>query len=137
MEEHKNSKEETSKIQKELEKLKEEVEMKKIENDALKKQITKIDKDLANAKKDVKNSKYNDRFFQVERMKDGLMKNKKPMTLLFRLNHENKSENPKVEVEINRSRHGTYIKVILDILNIHLGYNEKKKDQIEIAFNVS
>ena len=133
MEEGKIGKEETSKMQKELEALKEELRNQTYINDLLKNQVQTTNKDLANAKKEVKDSKYNDRFFQVERMKDKLVKNKKPMTLLFRLNHK---EN-KVEVEINRSRHGTFIKVVLDILKIHLGYNEKKKDQIEISFNVS
>ena len=58
------------------------------------------------------------------------------MTLLFRLNRENKNES-KVEVVINRSRHGTYKIATLNILDIKFGINEKKKDLYEIAFNVS
>ena len=109
--------------------------MKKYENEAMKTQVTNLNKDLTKARKDAKNSKYSDRFFQVDRIKDGLMKNIKPMTLLFRLNPENKL--PKVQVLINRSRHKTFKDVTLDILDIKLSKSEKKNAQYEISFNVS
>ena len=105
------------------------------ENEAMKTQVTNLNKDLAKARKDAKNSKFSDRFFQVDRIKDGLMKNIKPMTLLFRLNPENKL--PKVQVLINRSRHKTFKDVTLDILDIKLSKSEKKNAQYEISFNVS
>ena len=121
-------------MQKELEKYKEDLEMKKFENEAMKSQVSKLDKDLNKMKKDYK---YNDRFFQVERLKDSLVKNKKPMTLLFKLNPENKKDSPKVIVVMNRSRHGHYKTDTVDILGIKLSVNSKKSDQYDIVFNVS
>ena len=133
LEESKKSQEQIPELKKEVEKYKEEFEMKKYENEAMKTQITAMDKDLSKARKEAKNIKFSDRFFQVDRLKDSLVKNKKPMTLLFRINKENK----KVEVVINRSRHGVFKVATLDILKIKLSINEKKKDQFEIIFNVS
>ena len=130
LEESKKSQDQIPELKKEVEKYKEEFEMKKYENEAMKTQITAMDKDLSKARKE---AKFSDRFFQVDRLKDSLVKNKKPMTLLFRINKENK----KVEVVINRSRHGVFKVATLDILKIKLSINEKKKDQFEIIFNVS
>ena len=124
-------------MQKELDNYKGEIEMKQCENGAMKEQISKINKELANAKKDIQHYKYSDRFFQVERLKDGLMKTKKPMIMIFRLNQENNKKSPKVEVVINRSRHGVIRTDNVDIVGIKLTTNAKKKDQFDISFNVS
>ena len=124
-------------MKKELEQYKEDFETKKYENEAMKIQVINLDKELNNLKKELKNSKYNDRFFQFERIKEGLRKNIKPMTFLFKLNRDVKNSKPKVEVVINRSRHGTMIEATLDILAIQLGVSAKKKEHLEISFNVS
>ena len=55
------------------------------------------------------------------------------MTILFRLNKENQ----KMEVVINRLRHGIFRVATLDILNVKLCINEKRKDLFEICFNVN
>ena len=133
LEESKKYQEENSKMKKELDECKEELEMKCYEHEAMKTQITQLNKDLAKVRKEWKNSKYSDKFFQVDILKDGLVKTKKPMTILFRLNKENQ----KMEVVINRLRHGIFRVATLDILNVKLCINEKRKDLFEICFNVS
>ncbi len=132
----KKNKDLIAELNKEIDTMKEEFEMKKYENEAMKTQVIKLDKDLALAKKDIKNAKYNDRLFLVDRMKDGLMKNKKPMSMLFRYNNKDKNS-PKVEVVLKRSRNGIIREDTLNILDITFKVNEKKKDQFDIYFNVS
>ena len=148
LEEGKNSKEEIEvskkdkdekiKIKNELEESKEALEMKSFENELMKNQISKLDKELSNARKSIRNSKnYNDRFFQFDILKEGIMKKKVPMTMLFRLNKENKKGVPNVEVVINRPRNGNMKTDTINIIGIRLSINEKQKDQFEISFNVS
>ena len=140
LEEGKNSKEEIEvskkdkdekiKIKNELEESKEALEMKSFENELMKNQISKLDKELSNARKSIRNSKnYNDRFFQFEILKEGIMKKKVPMTMLFRLNKENKKGVPIVEVVINRPRRGNMKTDTINIIGIKLSINEKQKDQ--------
>ena len=80
----KKNKDEINKLKEQIEEIKAECEMKKIENKAMKDQVSKLDKELAKAKVDIKDSKLIDRFFQVEKVADNLMKNKKVMTIIFR-----------------------------------------------------
>jgi len=110
--------------------------MKKIENKAMKDQVSKLDKDLAKAKIDLKDSKLNDRFFQVERIKDGIVKNKKVMTVIFRLIKGSKTEKGRCECVFKRQKHGgTSKEDVVNLLDFNtFKINDKKKDYFDVSF---
>ena len=128
-----------TKLNKELEEVKAECEMKKIENQAMKEQVSKLDKQLAKIKMDIKDSKLNDQFFQVEKIKDGIVKNKKVMTLIFRWKKGTKNEKGRCEVVFKRQKHGgTTKEVIVNLLDFNsFKMNDKKKDCFDVSFMVS
>ena len=73
--------------------------------------------------------------FQVERIKDGVLKNKKVMTVTFQWN-----KNKKIcEIIFKRMKHGGQIKEdIVNIIDIsQFRVNDKKKELIDIVFTVS
>ena len=114
--------------------------MKIIENNAMKEQVSKLDKELAKAKVDIKDSKYlNERFFQVERIKDGLVKNKKVMTLVFRWVKGSQNEKGRCEVIFKRQKHGgTVGEDVVNLLDFKtFKINDKKKEYFDISFMVS
>ena len=128
-----------TKLKSELEEVHAECEMKKVENKAMKDQVSKLDKELAKAKIDLKDSTLNDRFFQVERIKDGIVKNKKVMTVIFRLIKASKTEKGRCECVFKRQKHGGTAKEdVVNLLDFNtFKINDKKKDYLDVSFMVS
>ena len=141
LEKEKQNKVKIGALNKELEEAKAECEMKKIENKSMKTQITKLDKDLKKAKTEAKDVKLGERFFQVDRVKDNLLKSKstKPMTLLFRYIHGDNHGKGRCEVVIKREKHGGVIKEeIVNILDFKtFKINDKKKEVFDLDYTVS
>lgn len=140
LEKEKKNKDEIKKLSAELEEAKAECEMKKIENKSMKTQVSKLDKDLAKAKLEAKDSKLGERFFQVDRVKDALLKSKtKPMTLLFRYIPGDKNSKGRCEVVVKMEKHGGVLKEqtvnILDFKTFKV--NDKKKDIFDLDYIVS
>ena len=128
-------KEKTELLEQQLGQYKSAYESKNGENIAMKNQITSLDSQLKEAKAEMHNNQLSPRMFQVERIKDGLVKNKKVMTVLFQWN---KSKNV-CEVIFRRMKHGGKIKEdIVNIMDIsQFKTNDKKKDYIDVQFHVS
>ena len=140
LEKEKKNKDEIKKLSAELEEAKAECEMKKIENKSMKTQVSKLDKDLAKAKLEAKDSKLGERFFQVDRVKDALLKSKtKPMTLLFRYIPGDKNSKGRCEVVVKMEKHGGVLKEqIVNILDFKtFKVNDKKKDIFDLDYIVS
>lgn len=136
----KKNKEEIDKLNKQLEKTKEDCEMKKIENSSMKTQINRLDNDLRKAKMEIKDVKLGERFFQVDRVKDALLKSKtKPMTLLFRYIPGDKNSKGRCEVVVKMEKHGGVLKEqIVNILDFKtFKVNDKKKDIFDLDYIVS
>lgn len=110
-------------------------EGKNSENIWMKKQISDLNTQLNNAKNEIHNKQLSPRMFQVERVKDGLVKNKKVMTITFQWN---KNQN-RIEVLFKRMKHGGKVKEdIVNIIDITtFKVNEKKHENIDVVFNVS
>ena len=103
--------------------------MKKIENSSMKTQINRLDNDLRKAKMEIKDVKLGERFFQVDRVKDALLKSKtKPMTLLFRYIPGDKNSKGRCEVVAKMEKHGGVLKEqIVNILDFKtFKVNDKK-----------
>lgn len=140
LKEEKKFRDVAAKLKQELEEVKADCQMKIIENNAMKEQVSKLDKELAKAKVDIKDSKYlNERFFQVERIKDGLVKNKKVMTLVFRWVKGSQNEKGRCEVIFKRQKHGgTVGEDVVNLLDFNtFKINDKKKEYFDISFMVS
>ena len=140
LKEEKKFRDVAAKLKQELEEVKADCQMKIIENNAMKDQVSKLDKELAKAKVDIKDSKYlNERFFQVERIKDGLVKNKKVMTLVFRWVKGSQNEKGRCEVIFKRQKHGgTVGEDVVNLLDFNtFKINDKKKEYFDISFMVS
>ena len=118
-----------------LNKYKEAYEAKNYENSAMKKQVSDLGTQLNTAKIEVRNSKLSPKMFQVERIKDGIVKNKKVMTITFQYN-PNKNV---CEIVFKRMKHGGKVKEdIVNIIDVStFKVNDKKKDNIEVVFTVS
>ena len=116
-------------------KIKEECERANAENSKLKDQISDYGSQIGKLKKEIYDKKLSDRMFQVERIKEGLIKNTKVMTINFSWN---KSKNI-IEVKFKRMKHGGKVKEdIINILDItKFEKNEKKPENIDVIFNVS
>jgi chromosome segregation ATPase len=116
-------------------KTKEECERANSENTKLKDQISDYGSQISKLKKEINDKKLSDRMFQVERIKEGLIKNTKVMTITFSWN---KSRNI-IEVKFKRMKHGGKVKEdIINILDItKFEKNEKKPENIDVIFNVS
>jgi len=128
-------KEKNESLEEKLEQYKEAYESKKMENIAMKRQVTDLDSKLAQTKKDLYNKQLAPRTFQVERIKEGVIKQKKVMTITFQWN---KNKNI-TEVIFKRMKSGGKLKEeVVNILDIQeFKHNEKKKDIIDIVFTVS
>ena len=135
----KKKEEEREKLKNELEKYKEQLLFKTVENDAMKNQVNQLNKELTQAKNDVRDSKLQDRFFQVERIKDGIVKNKKPMALLFRWIKGTNNEKGRCEVVFRSTQLGGSMKE--DAVNLldfkTFKYHDRKKDYFDVCFMVS
>ena len=116
-------------------KIKEECERANSENTKLKDQISEYGSQIGKLKKEINDKKLSDRMFQVERIKEGLVKNKKVMTINFSWN---KNRNI-IEVKFKRMKHGGKVKEdVINILDItKFEKNEKKPENIDVIFNVS
>ena len=140
LDKEKKNKDIIEKLTNELKETKEECEMKVYENKAMKEQVSKIDKELAKAKLEIKDSKFlNDRFFQVERIKDGLMKNKKSMLVIFRWIRGTEHQKGRCEIAfIAQKVGGTAKEDVVNLLDfITFKINDKKKDYFDISYMVS
>ena len=118
-----------------LNKYKEAYETRNVENNVMKKQVSDLDSHLNQLKVELKNKQLSPRMFQVERIKDGIMKNKKVMTITFQWN---KKKNV-CEVVLKRMKRGGKVKEdIVNIMNISsFKVNDKKKETVDIVFTVS
>ena len=101
----------------------------------MKKQASDIDAQLNKAKIEIQNSKLSPKMFQVERIKDGIVKNKKVMTITFQFN-PNKNI---CEIVFKRMKRGGKVKEdIVNIIDVStFKVNDKKKDNVDIVFTVS
>ena len=135
----KKKEEEREILKKEIEKYKEELYLKIAENDAMKNQVSILNKQITQAKNDVRDSKLQDRFFQVERIKDGLVKNKKPMALLFRWIRGTNDEKGRCEVVFRSTQLGGSMKELaVNLLDFKtFKYHDRKKDYFDVCFMVS
>ena len=135
----KKKEEEREILKKEIEKYKEELYLKIAENDAMKNQVSILNKQITQAKNDVRDSKLQDRFFQVERIKDGLVKNKKPMALLFRWIRGTNNEKGRCEVVFRSTQLGGSMKELaVNLLDFKtFKYHDRKKDYFDVCFMVS
>ena len=130
----KKNRDEINKLKSKLEEIQAECEMKKIENKAMKDQVTKLDRDLVRAKIDLKDSKLNNKFFQVEKLDDSIVKNKKPMVLIFRWIKGTKTKKGRCEVIFKRPK----TEEIVNLLDFNFfKINDKKKDFFDVSFMVS
>ena len=130
----KDQKEKNENLEVSLNKYKEAYEARTIENNAMKNQVTNLDKQLNQAKIEIKNKQLAPRIFQVERIKDGLVKNKKSMTITFKYN---KNKNI-CEVIFSRMKKGAIKEDVVNIVDIsQFKINDKKKENIDIVYTVS
>ena len=131
----KESKEKVEDLTNKLIQYKDAYEAKNVENNAMKKQIGDYGVQINQLKKEIHNKQLSDRMFQVERVKDGIVKNKKVMTIVFSWN---KIKNI-IEVKFTRMKHGGKPKEdVVNILDIStFKKNEKKPENIDVAFTVS
>ena len=130
----KDQKEKNENLEVSLNKYKEAYESKTIENNAMKVQVTNLDKQLNQAKIEIKNKQLAPRIFQVERIKDGLVKNKKSMNITFKYN---KNKNI-CEVIFSRMKKGAIKEDVVNIVDIsQFKINDKKKENIDIVYTVS
>jgi len=116
-------------------KLKQDCEMANAENTKLKDQLSDYGSQISKLKKEINDKKLSDRIFQVERIKDGIVKSKKVMTINFSWN---KNRNI-IEVKFKRMKHGGKVKEdVINILDItKFEKNDKKPENIDVIFNVS
>ena len=100
----------------------------------MKLQVTNLDSQLNQARVEIKNKQLAPRMFQVERIKNGLVKNKKTMTITFQYN---KKKNI-CEVILRRMKKEGIKTDVVNIIDIsQFKANDKKKENIDIVFTVS
>ena len=130
----KDQKEKCENLEVALSKYKEAYDARTVENNAMKLQITSLDSQLNQAKVEIKNKQLAPRMFQVERIKDGLVKNKKTMTITFQWNRKKNV----CEVIFRRMKKGGVKEDIVNIVDIsQFKINDKKKENVDIVFTVS
>lgn len=128
-------KEKEQNLDKKLNEYKDSYESKSIENKAMSNQIGILSNQVKQLKEELQNKQLSPRMFQVERIKDGVLKNKKVMTVTFQWNkHKNICE-----IVFKRMKHGGEVKEdIVNIIDISkFKVNDKKKELIDIVFTVS
>jgi chromosome segregation ATPase len=135
----KKSRDEIKKLNAKIEEMQAEIELKKMENKVMKDQASKADKELIKAKIEIQDSKLSERFFQVERIKDGIMKNKKIMILVFRYIRPKNKEKGRCEIVFKQQKHGETTKEeVVNLLDFNsFKVNDKKKDIYDLSFMVS
>ena len=130
----KEVKEKNEEMTKDLNLKNEELHVKNIENMSMKSQITKIYNELNQLKLEIHNKQLSPRVFQVERIKDGLVKNKTVMTIMFQWNKNEK----RCEVIFKRMKNGKLNVETVNIIDIaQFKYSDKKHEYIDIEFHVS
>ena len=130
----KEVKEKNEEMTKDLNLKNEELHVKNIENMSMKSQITKIYNELNQLKLEIHNKQLSPRVFQVERIKDGLVKNKTVMTIMFQWNKNEK----RCEVIFKRMKNGKLNVENVNIIDIaQFKYSDKKHEYIDIEFHVS
>ena len=130
----KDQKEKCENLEVALSKYKEAYDARTVENNAMKLQITNLDSQLNQAKVEIKNKQLAPRMFQVERIKDGLVKNKKTMTITFQWNRKKNV----CEVIFRRMKKGGIKEDVVNIVDIsQFKMNDKKKENVDIVFTVS
>ena len=130
----KDQKEKCENLEVALSKYKEAYDARTVENNAMKLQITSLDSQLNQAKVEIKNKQLAPRMFQVERIKDGLVKNKKTMTITFQWNRKKNV----CEVIFRRMKKGGVKEDVVNIVDIsQFKINDKKKENVDIVFTVS
>ena len=130
----KDQKEKCENLEVALSKYKEAYDARTVENNAMKLQITNLDSQLNQAKVEIKNKQLAPRMFQVERIKDGLVKNKKTMTITFQWNRKKNV----CEVIFRRMKKGGVKEDVVNIVDIsQFKMNDKKKENVDIVFTVS
>jgi len=106
----------------------------KYENAAMKNQVTNLNTQLNKVKIELHNKQLAPRVFQVEIIKNGLVKNKKSMTVTFTWNKEQK----RCEIIFTKISHDKVKTEVVNIMDIsQFKPNDKKKDNIEVVFTVS
>ena len=128
-------KEKIEKLEENLNKYKESYEMKNIENSAMKNQISKLDGEIKHYKNEIRNKQLAPRMFQVEKVKEGIVKGAKVMTITFQWNKYNNC----CEVVFKRVKHGGKVQVdTVNIINIsQFRDSDKKNKTIDVVFTVS
>ena len=130
----KEVKEKNEEMTKDLNLKNEELHVKNIENMSMKSQITKIYNELNQLKLEIHNKQLSPRVFQVERIKDGIVKNKTVMTIMFQWNKNEK----RCEVIFKRMKNGKLNVETVNIIDIaQFKYSDKKHEYIDIEFHVS
>ena len=99
----------------------------------MKNQVTNLNNQLAKVKNEVHDKQLSPRVFQVEIIKNNIVKNKKSMTLKFSWNKERNI----CEVTFARISHDKIKTEVVNIMDLSFKPNDKKKDNIEVAFTVS
>ena len=106
----------------------------KYENAAMKNQVTNLNTQLNKVKTEIHNKQLAPRVFQVEIIKNGLVKNKKSMTVTFTWNKEQK----RCEIIFTKISHDKVKTEVVNIMDIsQFKISDKKKDNIEVVFTVS
>ena len=129
-------KEKNETINKKLNDYKNACESENVENKNMKNQIGTLSSQVSKLKQELHNKSLSPRIFQVEKIKDGVIKNKKPMTITFKWN---KNKNI-CEVIFRRMKHGGKLQEdVVNIIDINqFRVSEKKKEAIiEVVFFVS
>ena len=131
----KEVKEKNEELTKDLNLKNEELHVKNIENSSMKSQITKIYNELNQLKLEIHNKQLTPRVFQVERIKDGIVKNKTVMTIMFQWNKNEK----RCEVIFKRMKNGKLNVENVNIIDIaQFKFRDSKHEYIDIEFfNVS
>ena len=134
----KKNRDEIDKLKSQLEEVQAELQMKQIENQAMKGQVIKLDKDCVKLKIELRDSKLSEKIFQIEKVEDNLVKNRKPMILIFRWIKGNKTDKARCEAVFKINKGGTIKEDKVNFLDFNrFKIYDKKKDIFEASFMVS
>ena len=134
----KKNRDEIDKLKSQLEEVQAELQMKQIENQAMKGQVIKLDKDCVKLKIELRDSKLSEKIFQIEKVEDNLVKNRKPMILIFRWIKGNKTDKARCEAVFKLNKGGTIKEDKVNFLDFNrFKIYDKKKDIFEASFMVS
>ena len=119
----KKNRDEIDKLKSQLEEVQAELQMKQIENQAMKGQVIKLDKDCVKLKIELRDSKLSEKIFQIEKVEDNLVKNRKPMILIFRWIKGNKTDKARCEAVFKLNKGGTIKEDKVNFLDFELKHN--------------